>query len=297
MKKNHMTLAQIQAFVTVAEIGSFTTASEVLGMTQSAVSHSIASLEKELQVSLLERDRNGVLLTEIGKRVLVQAREILARAERIRQETASVVGLEAGKVRLGSFPSVSACFLPGLLRQFRQRYPGIEVVLFEGTDDEVREWISSRAVDIGVVALPYEGFDTVSIAQDEFLAVVAASHPLAQQTQIHIRQLATEPFIMSKAGCKPVITNMLRKAKVTPRTQFEVIDLRTIFAMVTEGMGVTIVPEMALPDNLTGLSVLTLEPKVVRRLAFALPSLSTAIPAVTAFLRHTQSWVKSQNCE
>jgi DNA-binding transcriptional LysR family regulator len=295
MKNIHITLAQIQAFVKVAETGSFTTASEVLGMTQSAISHSISSLEKELQVSLLERSRNGVFLTEIGNRVLVQAREMLRIAEQIRQETASMVGLESGKVHLGSFPSVSARILPKLLRQFRQRYPGIEVVLFEGTDDEVREWISSRAVDVGVVTLPVEGVDTVSIATDEFLAVVAASHPLAALKQIHIRQLATEPFIMSKAGCQPVITNMFRKAKVVAKTQFEVIDLRTIFAMVTQGMGVTIVPEMALPDNLTELSVLALEPKVVRRLAFAVPSLERATPAVIAFLRHTQDWVRSQS--
>ncbi len=294
MKKFHMSLVQLQAFVTVIDVGSFTAASEVLGMTQSAVSHSIASLEAELGVSLLERDRNGIFLTEIGKRVVVQAREMLTRAEQIRQETAAVVGLEAGKVRIGSFPSVSARFLPGLLRQFRHRYPGIEVVLFEGTDDEVREWIVSRAVDVGVVALPSEGLEAVPIATDEFLVVVAASHPLAEHTHVHIKQLASYPFIMSKAGCKPVITNMFRKAKVIPKTQFEVIDLRTIFAMVTEGMGVTIVPEMALPSHLTGLTVLHLEPKVLRHLAFAVPSLQTTAPAVTMFLQQVKDWATSQ---
>lgn len=85
--------------------------------------------------------------------------------------TSAAVGLETGKVRLGSFPSVTARFLPGLLRQFRQRYPGIEVVLFEGTDDEVRNWIRTRTVDLGVVALPVEGLETIAIARDEFLFV------------------------------------------------------------------------------------------------------------------------------
>lgn len=152
-------------------------------------------------------------MTEIGQRVFEQVRDILARVERIRQETAAAVGLEDGKVRLGSFPSVSARFLPKLLHQFRHRYPGIEVVLFEGTDDEVREWIFSGAVDVGVVALPVEGLETMPIAQDEFLTVVSESHPLAKQTQISIKQLAQDPFIMSNAGCKPVITAMFRQAK------------------------------------------------------------------------------------
>jgi DNA-binding transcriptional LysR family regulator len=291
MKRIHITLAQLQAFMTVAEVGSFTKASEMLGMTQSAVSHSIASLEKELRVSLLDRDRNNIFLTEIGKRVLVQAREIAICAEKIRQETAAEVGLNTGKVRLGSFPGVSAYFLPRLLRQFQQYYPSIEVVLLEGTDDEVREWIDDRAVDIGVVTLPAQDWETFAIAQDDYMAVVYASHPLARQTQIHIRQLAQYPFILPKNGCMPIIAGMFDRANLVPKIQFEAIDLRTIFSMIQEGMGVTIVPEMALPVNLTGLHVLNLKPKRSRHLALALPSLNTASPAVKVFLYQAQNWL------
>ncbi|MBD2462182.1 LysR family transcriptional regulator [Oscillatoria sp. FACHB-1407] len=284
MKRIHITLAQIQAFATVAEMRSFTIASEQLGMTQSAVSHAVAALEKELQVSLLERDRTGVFLTDIGQRVLLQAQEMLACVEHIHQETSAAVGLEAGKVRLGSFPSVSAQFLPKVLRQFRQRYPGIEVVLFEGTDDEVREWIHTRAVDVGVVVLPIDELETIPITKDEFLVVTSLQHPLAQHSQISIRQLAQEPFIMSKAGCKPLITAMFRKAKITPKIQCEVIDLRTIFVMVQEGMGATIVPEMALPSDRSQLHMMSLEPRQFRQLAFAVPSLPSVTPAVAKFL-------------
>lgn len=293
MKRIHITLAQIQAFATVIEVGSFTLASEQLGMTQSAVSHAVTALEKELKVSLVERDRNGILLTDIGQRVLIHAQAMLTSAERIRQETSAALGLQTGKVRLGSFPSVSAHCLPGLLRQFRQRYPGIEVVLFEGTDDEVREWIHTRAVDVGAVALPAEGLETISIAQDEFLIVVAANHRLAGQHEIHIYELSHEPFIMSKAGCKPLITAMFRKAKIVPKTQFEVIDLRTIFAMVQEGMGVTIVPEMALPSDRSGLHVISLSPKQFRHLAFAVPSLEAVAPAVAEFLKEAKVWMEA----
>lgn len=286
-------MAQIQAFTTVIEVGSFTLASEQLGLSQSAISHAVAALEKELQVSLVERDRNGIVLTDVGQRVLIHAQAMLASAEHIRQETSAALGLQTGKVRLGSFPSVSAHFLPGLLRQFRQRYPGIEVVLFEGTDDEVREWIHTCAVDVGVVVLPAEGLETVSIAQDEFLTVVAANHRLAEQHEIHIRELLHEPFIMSKAGCKPLITAMFRKAKIAPKTQFEVIDLRTIFAMIQEGMGATIVPEMALPSDRSGLHVMSLSPKQFRHLALAVTSLETVTPAVEKLLNEAKVWMKT----
>lgn len=297
MNKIHITLAQLQAFATVAEVGSFTIASERLGMTQSAISHSIANLEKGLQVTLLERgnrsrsvtrvNRAGsdrTQLTEIGHRVLFLAQTMLAGAEQIYQETAAVVGLATGKVRLGSFPSVSARILPKLLRQFQQRYPGIEVMLFEGTDDEVRDWIQTRVIDVGVVALPAEGFDLFPIVADDFKAIVSAEHELADRDSVHIRQLASAPFILSKAGCGPVILDLFRRVKRVPQIQFEIADMRTLFAMVQENMGVTIAPELALPQDLTGLSVLELEPKQTRQLAFGVLSNANATPAVRAFL-------------
>jgi DNA-binding transcriptional LysR family regulator len=95
---------------------------------------------------------------------------------------------------------------------------------------------------------------------------------------------------MSKAGCEPIVISMFRKAKVTPNIQFEVIDLRPIFAMVQEGIGATIVPEMALPLDLSGLHVLSLKPKQYRHLALAVPSLETATPAVKTFLSEAKEW-------
>ncbi|MGJ3249016.1 MAG: LysR family transcriptional regulator [Elainellaceae cyanobacterium] len=302
MKKIHITLAQLQAFAAVIEAGSFTAASEQLGMTQSAVSHAIATLENELQISLIERDprrnrsaQSGMRLTAIGDRAIRLTRDILLNAEQIQQEAAAAVGLEAGKIRLGSFPSVSARFLPGLLRQFQQRFPGIEIILFEGTDDEVKEWILSRAVDVGVVPLPCHELDTMAIAHDEFLAVVSDTHPLAQHPQIGLRQLANVPFILSNAGCKPAIMQMFRHARVKPRIQFEVVDSRTIFAMVQEGMGITIVPEMTLPNDLTHLHLLRLDPPPQRDLALAVLSHDSATPAVQVFLQQAQDWAYSQN--
>lgn len=221
MKRIHIAFSQIQAFATVAQTKSFTLAGKQLGMTQSAVSHAISALEKELQVSLLERSREGMFLTAIGERVLIQAQQILSCVEQIRQETSASIGLETGRIRIGSFPSVSSRFLPGLLRQFRRRHPGIEVVLFEGTDDEVREWLYSQAVDVGVVVLPMDELEVLAIVQDEILAVVAINHPLAKEEDIHVRDFSDEPFIMSKLGCEPMIMSLFKEAKVIPKIKLK----------------------------------------------------------------------------
>ncbi len=289
-----MTLAQLQAFVTIVEVGSFTLASEVLGMTQSAVSHAMASLEAELGIPLLQRERSGLTLTAAGQRILPQAKEMLARAEAIRQEAAAAQGVETGKLRLGSFPSVSTRFLPGVLRRFRQRYPHIEVILFEGTDQEVKAWIEARTIDIGVVTLPQTDVDVIPIACDEWLAVVPADHPLARKRTVSLAQLAQEPFLMSKSGCEPILTALFRKAGVMPQVQFGVRETPTLLAMVQEGMGVSIVAEWNLSTELSGLTILHLRPAVFRPLALAVPSLALASPAVQAFLEQAQQWATEQ---
>lgn len=285
MKRISITLAQLQTFSVVVDVGSFTIASEQLGMTQSAVSHAVAALEKELQVSLLERRRGNVTTTEIGKQVLSQAREIIALTERIRQSAATTIGLETGRLRLGSFPSISARLLPDLLRRFHQRYPGIEVTLLEGTDQEVKDWIQTRTVDAGMVTLPTsKRFGTIELAQDEFLAVVSTHHKFASSSQIDVHQLSDEPFIMSKAGCGPFIKSLFRGANVTPKIQFEVIGLQTIFAMVEDNMGVTIVPSMTLPPDCSKLHTISLRPNQLRRTAFAFLSEGSIAPILSAFL-------------
>jgi DNA-binding transcriptional LysR family regulator len=289
-----MTLTQLHLFATIVECGSFTGAGEALGMTQSAVSHALASLEAELNVVLLQRERTGVILTEAGQRILLQAKEIVACVETIRQEASLAHGLAVGKIRLGTFPSVSARFLPGVLRRFRQRYPGVEVVLFEGTDQEVQAWLDARTIDIGVVTLPTEGSDVVVIGQDEWLAVVPSTHPLGKKRTVALSHLAQEPFLMSRAGCEPFLRELFAKAKVKPHVQYGVREMPTLLAMIQEEIGVSIVPAWSIPFEIPRIKTLHLHPSVYRQLALAVPSLERASPAVKLFLEQAQQWAEAQ---
>jgi DNA-binding transcriptional LysR family regulator len=291
-----MTLAQLQALVTVIEQGSFTSASEVLGITQSAVSHAVASLESELGVTLVQRDRTGLALTDVGQRIVLQAREMLARAEIIRQDAAAASGLKAGKLRLGSFPSISARFLPGVLRLFRQRYPEIEIVLLEGANEEVRAWIEARVVDIGVVTLPAEGVVAVTpIVHDEWFAIVPTTHPLAQRTSVQIQRLAQEALILGSGGPVPLVQALFDEVQATMKLHLEVREIAAVLAMVQESMGVTIIPELALPFQLpSGLKALHLRPPAWRQLALAVPSRDTLSPAANMFLQQAEQWALAQ---
>ena len=287
-----MTLSQLQVFVTVVDEGSFTLAAEVIGMTQSAASHALTALETELGVSLLARDRNGVVMTEVGQKIVEQARSMLAQAENIRQQAAASRGLAAGKVRIGSFPSTSTRLLPGIIREFGQQYPGIEIVLFEGTDQEVHQWITDRTVDLGFVSFWADGLETVPLTQDEMVVVLPPGHSLCRAERLGVKSLSETPFILSKSGCELIVTDLFRRAKVSLHARFEASDTTTILAMVQEGLGISIVPALALPTNPIGFEIRRLDPSLMRPLAFGLPSLNAASPATRRFVEQAQSWIR-----
>ncbi len=136
-----MSLVKFDIFNKVVELGSLTKAGEELSLSQSAVSHAIASLESEWGFSILNRGRAGITLTSNGERVLRYVREILKWNNEMVQEIADINGLEIGTIRIGTFSSVSVQWLPEILKEFSNHYPSIDIELFEGDYDEIEEWI------------------------------------------------------------------------------------------------------------------------------------------------------------
>ncbi|MGE5703634.1 MAG: LysR family transcriptional regulator, partial [Clostridia bacterium] len=192
-----MTLLQLQVFLSVVELGSFTKAAEHLSMTQSGVSHMISGLEQELGVVLLSRNRRGTKITEAGEKLLNHAQQIMRHVEQIQEEMFAFRGLDRGTLRIGTFPSVSARFLPSLMALFSVRYPGIELILFEGTNQEVRNWIYTGAVNVGFVSLPDAEFETTPVMKDEMLLLLPDNHPLAEKETVEIKDIVAEPFILT----------------------------------------------------------------------------------------------------
>lgn len=285
-----MNLTQVQVLLTLAETGSFTQAGDKIGMTQSAVSHALNNLETELGVQLLERSRGGVSLTPIGERLLPHALEIMQRVDAVYQEAAHSRGIMNGKLRIATFPSVSARLLPDILRRLNTLHPMLEVVLFDGSDEECVEWIEQGVVDVGFVTFA-GAMEIISLMRDEMLAILPADHPKSNQNTITPAQLAESPFILSQAGCAYLIGKIYDEANQTFQTRFHVNDVFTIMAMVVEGLGVTIVPEMILPDRTDGMKVLHLSPRSYRHLSLGVRSLAQATPAARAFIEITQAVV------
>ncbi|WP_028590379.1 LysR family transcriptional regulator [Paenibacillus massiliensis] len=285
-----MSIARFEVFVHIAETRNFTKAAERLNMTQSAVSHAIASLEKELGTTLLIRDRRkGVMLTEVGQKMLGHMREILCRMEMIQQEAALAANLETGTVRIGTFASASSCLLPKLLSRFQKKHPHIEFRFYEGSYEEITEWLNTGVIDIGFVVEEDSPvlFDCVPLIQDKMVLGFSAEHRFNGRTQISMKELQDEPFIMPTGMYQAHILAMLEEMKVQPKIRFEVYDCNTIANMVQEGLGITIGPELFLKTQ-QHIQVGYLDITRWRNVALACPSQSSASPAARAFLAVSQ---------
>ncbi|MEV0389459.1 LysR family transcriptional regulator [Nonomuraea sp. NPDC050643] len=279
-----MTLAQLRVLIAVAERGGFTAAAEESGMSQPAVSRAIATLERELGAALFVRHRDGIALTEAGRRALTRAREALRHFDLIRADVAAASGQITGELRLASLPSATGTLVARLLRAFTDRYPQVRVRLFEGVDDDIREWLHRGAAEVGVVTLPAPGLHTAHLSTHDMLAVMPAGHPLAARKAVRLADLAGRPFILTTAGCRPLIMSAAQAAQVPLDIAFEAGGPAAILEMVAAGLGVSIVPALGLPADLGAVVTRPLDPGMTRSLALAVASVHDCAPTARAFL-------------
>ena len=281
-----MTLSQLEIFTRVAELKSFTLAAMSLSISQSAVSHAIKSPEKDFNVSLFTREQNRVTLTEIGNTLLNRAQHILSLQEAMRQEALASNGLKKGVLRIGSFgPGSSTGILPPLLKVFRQQYPSIEIIVDEGDDESVAQWLQEKRIDIGVVVLPDERFDTFPIKHDQYVAILPLNHPLTQYNGVTLKQLCEYPFNLTQAGSGKIVMGLFSAQKLTPKIQFRTRQLLSTFSLVARNEAVSIVAQLAIPENINNIVVKPLIPRVTRDIAFAVNNYSDASPATKAFIK------------
>jgi DNA-binding transcriptional LysR family regulator len=262
----NISFSHLRVLSAVVERGSFSAAAEEIGITQSGVSQSLKHLEAVLGSRLLVRHRDGVATTELGGAVLADVRAALQAVERIRQTCSASRGLRSGQVRIGSVSSVAARLLPAPLAEFRKLYPGVNVSLMEGTDAEVCEWVENAVVDLGLTGETTPNVQPSVILEDDFLLVVGARHRLSKRRTVQLADLADEPFLMSTSGCEPAIRRIFSQARINPPIAFRVRDAEALVSMVGQGLGVTIMPRLAIPAKIKSIACISVAPRRKRRI-------------------------------
>jgi DNA-binding transcriptional LysR family regulator len=289
-----MTISRFEIFYAVVESGSLTKAGERLNLTQSGISHAINSLENELGFSLLSRGRTGIYLTSNGERMLTYIRDILILNDRMKQEAASINGLEVGVVRIGTFTSVATQWLPHIIKQFQDDHSGIEVKLFEGDYSTLEQWISNGVIDCGFLTLPTpKSLEFFPLKKDKMLCILSDHHPFHKQDRISFKQIEEEPLIIPKEGWDNEINHIFRENNIKPNVKFELSDDQAIIAMVQNNLGISIRPEMTLTHIPNNIRIVNLENESFRIIGIATkPNMS---PATEKFVNCVLSWLRDRN--
>ncbi|MCU4564881.1 LysR family transcriptional regulator [Acinetobacter sp. WU_MDCI_Abxc222] len=288
-----MTFTQLEIFALIAELKSFTATAEKLGISQSAVSHALKSLEQQWGINLISRTQSDIELTTTGQQLLTHVKELLSISDTLEKEVAAIHGLNEGTLRIGSFGASSSIYLlPEILESFRQRYPKIEIYIDEGEDKEVAQWLLERRIEVGFLIMPDERFDTFPLIEDRFVALIPNQFPLAQQLYIDPTQLENCPFIMTMAGSRYQVELILKNFNVKPDIKFYVSQILSIVSMVHNQLGVSIVSDMVITKEL-----LSLYPNVVKRpfkpnlkrsIGLAVKNKKHMSPAAKAFIEVAQ---------
>ena len=288
-----MNATKYQIFLKTVECGSFTKAAADLNFSQSGISHAINSLEEELGVTLLSRNRGGVTLTGDGRALLPQIQQLCTEYHRLAQQAADLRGMDAGLVKVATFSSVSAQWLPSILKSFGELYPNIEFEVVTGDFyGQSEEWILQGKVDCGFLRLPSaKRLQTYPLHRDELVVVTPCGHPLAGNNTFPLQALASEPFIRLEEGDDYEITAALDRMDVRPNVRYTAREDRTMLAMVSKGLGISLLPELMVRHSPYPVAVCHAPERFYRNIGIGVKDKGALSASTRRFVDYVRRWV------
>ena len=297
--KREIDMNRYEVFVKVVETGNFTRAAEELNYTQSAVSQMVHTLEEELSAVLVYRSKSGVELTADGEAYFPYICSISNAHRELEEKRREMQGLSSGKIRIGTFTSISRNWLPGLMKQFKSRYPDVRFELFQGEYNNIAQWIKEGRVDFGFVHPDaVSGLQMISLYQDEMVAVLPRDHPLARKETVELRELAACPNILLDEGKLSVPLDAYERNQLRPDIQYRVYDDYSILTMVEQNLGVSILYRAVVQDQARSCVLRPIVPSLERTVAVACKNRKTLSIASRCFLEFIlESFTKSEGEE
>lgn len=269
-----------EIFLKVCETGSFSKAAEALNYTQSGISQMMAGFEEELGVQLFARAKKGVTLTDNGRMLMPYIQEMTNQKDKLRQAAFNINHKIEGKLRIGSFSSVTAMWMPEVIHYFNKNYPQVEVQIFDGNYDEIRDWIIHGQVDCGFLSsIVADNLKFYPLYKDPLCAVMQKNHPLAEKKSVRMEELLEYPFIIETPGCDNDILHLLERCRKKPKISYSFRDDTLIMAFVKNGLGVTISQELVMKAFADDVESRPLEPGRSRVIGLAFAKTMNSVVA------------------
>jgi DNA-binding transcriptional LysR family regulator len=288
-----LNVARLRVLREVAYRGSLSAAAEALSYTQSAISQQIATLEAETGMALLERHHRGVTLTAAGQTLVGHAEGILARLDAAEASLAAIAGLRGGRLRMASFPTAGATLMPLAIATFRASYPDVEVTLVEGEPEEIAPRLRAAELDLALL-FEFAGQSTlegdltrVELLSDPMYLALPREHTLAARGQIRLQDLGGDAWVQTsrESPCARHVVRSCHSAGFEPNVSFESDDYQTVQGLVAAGVGVALIPELALSVVREDIVIRSLSPAPPARTVIAAsPESARLVPAAPAML-------------
>lgn len=281
-------------FVKTAELKNLSAAAEYLGYTQSAASHIIISLEKELGFSLFSRSRYGMELTANGEALLPYVYHILQNDEQINQMSQNIRGLKAGDITIVSISPITIQWLSKIVWEFRSLYPGININLLDGSYEQISRWITDGRADCGFT-VNTQLFDVpcIPLIEDTLYAVVPQNHPLSDRKEVSCDELSEYDFIVPSNGTQSDIRNLITGFHAKPKPIISAVGDATALALVTQGLGFSILSGIHLisAPSLDKVSLVRIRNCKSHKIVLATTKGKAASPATTTFSQFAKTWI------
>ncbi|MEZ5492452.1 MAG: LysR substrate-binding domain-containing protein [Gammaproteobacteria bacterium] len=296
------TFKQLKYLCAVAEHRHFSKAAEACHVTQSTLSAGIQELESQLGVTMFERNKKNVLITPLGEKILRQARLLLGNAEDLVAIAQASQAPLSSEVRLGVIPTIGPFLLPQMLTDLRKQYPSLKLFLKEGLSADLVSRLQQGELDLILLALPYPlpEMHKERLFCDEFALLLPPGHPLEKEQKVHQKQLRGLKLLLLEEGhC--LRDHALEACKLeSPQLDlvYQGTSLHTLVEMVANGLGVTLLPEIALKANILGNSPLQVKPfkdgRVAREIGLAWRNTDPRDQDYLALAQFIRGWVRKQ---
>ncbi len=283
-----MEFHQLRYVCAIAETGSFSRAAERCQIAQPSLSQQVLKLEEDLGTKLFDRLGRSVRLTEAGRAFIPHARSILEQIETARSSVADKNMDVRGSVSVGAIPTIAPYLMPRFTAAFAKKYPDAKLRIVEETTPVLVESLRDLSLDLAILALPlrHKDLELFPIRTEPLFAVVPKDHPYAGAESLALRDLRGEPFVMLRDGhCfRDLSIAACTHARITPNIAFESAQFSSLLGMVTAGVGISLVPEMAIDRNAGCRYVRISDPRATRTIVAAILRGRSFNRVQTAFL-------------
>lgn len=287
-----MNTMKCQIFLKTVELGSITRAAEEMGYTQPAVSRSIADLEREWDLTLLIRNKDGVVLTAQGEALLPDIQALCNAQRTLESQVSALHGLSRGTLRVGTVTSVSIQWLPRMIKEFQALYPGIQFDIINKWEfAELEELVRRGQVDCAFLTLPTEdSLDASFLWRDQLVVVLPHDHPLANAPCYPIARFAQDPFIRFQEHWDMEFSRIFQEEGVRPNIRYTFNDDFAILAMVEQGLGISLLSETVVRTSNRNVVILPLEQPRFREIGLAVRQTGDLSPLTRRFREFVLQW-------